>query len=257
MFFEEAKISELITNYYRDLFASKETKCNEIVNQALHPCIEDSTNIGLVAIPSAREVRDALFSIHPDKAPGPDGFSASFFRSNWKIMGSTIISEIQGFFSSGTLPNTINHTYVRLIPKISAPKKVADYQPIALCKVYYKIFSKILTRRLQPVLNSLISETQSAFVPGRAISDNVMITHETLHSLKRSTAKKHCSMAEKTDMSKAYDRLEWNFIEAVLLRLGFYTKWVGLIMQCITTVTYSYLINDSAHGIVTPRRGIR
>lgn len=92
---------------------------------------------------------------------------------------------------------------------------------------------------------------------GRVITDNILISHEVLHFLKTFDASKRCSMAVKTDMSKAYDRLEWDFIEAVLLRLGFHTTWVGLIMQCINSVTYSYLVNESTWGVVKPQRGIR
>ncbi|XP_022569212.1 uncharacterized protein LOC111212078 [Brassica napus] len=132
-----------------------------------------------------------------------------------------------------------------------------EYRPIALCNVYYKIISKILTRRLQPLLLTIISENQSAFVPGRAISDNVLITHEVLHYLKTSEAEVRCAMAVKTDMSKAYDRLEWEFIALVLRRMGFHPKWITLIMECITTVTYSFLINGSPRGRIQPSRGIR
>ena len=121
----------------------------------------------------------------------------------------------------------------------------------------YKLISKILTLRLKPILHGIISETQSAFVPGRAISDNVLITHEILHYLKISNAKKKCSMAVKTDMSKAYDRLEWDFIQLVLERLGFHSIWISRIMTCIRTVSYSYLVNDSVQGTVVPTRGYR
>ena len=149
-----------------------------------------------------------------------------------------------------------NTTYIRLIPKSTSAKVVADYRPIALCKVSYKVITKILSLRLKPTLQDIISETQSAFVPGWAISDNILITHEILHTLKASEAVINCSMAVKTDMS-SYDCLEWKFIETVLLRFGFATGLVHLIMQCISSVTYSFLVNDSAHGRVVPTRGIR
>lgn len=154
------------------------------------------------------------------------------------------------------MPRTLNHTHVRLIPKSTEAKTVADYRLIALCNIY-KIISKLLANRLKQVLPDLISENQSAFVQERAITNNILISHEVLHFLKNAEATKRCSMAVKTDMSKAYDRLEWDFIEAVLLQLGFHTSWTNLIMQCIKTVSYSFLINGSAQGLVKPKRGIR
>ena len=198
-----------------------------------------------------------MFAIHPDKVPGPDGFSASFFQSNWTTVDPAITKEIQNFFITGALPYSINSTHIRFIPKITSPKLVSEYRHIALCNVYYKVISKILALRLKPVLQDVISETQSAFVHGRAISDNVLITHEVLHYLKGSGAVKQCSVAVKTDISKAYDRLEWSFIRVVLERMGFCDTWIMWMMQCVSTVSYSFLLNNEVVGKVTPQRGIR
>ena len=160
--------------------------------------------------------------------------------SIWSTIGPALISEIQIFFRTGYMPPASNSTHVRLIPKITGTKLVSEYRPIALCKVSYKVITKIISLRLKPILQDIISETQSAYVPGRAISDNNLITHEILHKLTMSEAEIHCSMVVITDMSKAYDRLEWHFIETVQERFGFASTFVNLVMQCVSYVSYSF-----------------
>ena len=203
--FEEDKILGVILDYYQQLFTKQDTHdetCRSIVQEALSPCISEATNNRLIEIHSEEEIRIASFSIHLDKAPGPDGFSANFFQANWNTVKEQIVKEIQEFFSSGLLPCNINNTHVILIPKIKRPKKMTDYRPITLCTVYYKIIAKLLTKKLQPILAYIISENQSAFVPQRAISDNVLITHEVLHYLHTSKAKNKVYMVVKMDIRK-------------------------------------------------------
>lgn len=255
--YEEKQISEVICKFYSTLFTASNMEEENTVDEALQPCVTQEQNEKLIGIPSFSEIKKATFAIHPDKAPGPDGFSASFFQSNWETVGDAVTREIQLFFITGYLPSSMNKTFVRLIPKIQTASKVEEYRPIALCNVFFKIISNLLSLRLKPMLSSIISEHQSAFIPARAISDNVLITHEVLHFLKASKAEKRCTMTVKTDMSKAYDRIEWHFIAKVLKRLGFHDIWTNWIMQCVTTVTYSYLVNDTSYGEVRPFRGIR
>ncbi|XP_056852981.1 uncharacterized protein LOC130502240 [Raphanus sativus] len=163
----------------------------------------------------------------------------SFTNPTGTLLAPTSSEDIRLFFTTGVLHRQQNETHVRLIPKVTAARRVAEYRPISLCNTHYKIIAKILTRRLKPLLPQLISRSQSAFVAGRAIGDNVLITHETLHFLRTSEVKKYCSMAVKTDMSKAYDRIEWDFLRAVLEQLGFAQIWVDWVMACVETVLSS------------------
>ncbi|KAL0393841.1 UNVERIFIED_CONTAM: hypothetical protein Slati_4350300 [Sesamum latifolium] len=113
---------------------------------------------------------------------------------------------------------------------------MSHFRPISLCNVIYKIASKALANRIKPFLNSIISPSHSAFVPGRLITDNVLVAYELNHFLKLKTWGKKDHVSLKLDVSKAYDRVEWKFLERVLTRLGFNSRFVLTIMTCVTSV---------------------
>jgi hypothetical protein len=125
-----------------------------------------------------------------------------------------------------------------------------------LCNVIYKIVSKILANRLKRVLPLVVSESQSAFVPGRLIIDNVRVAFEVMHSMSLKRRGRRGQMAIKLDMSKAYDWVEWVFVEEIMRRLGFADDWIKLIMMCISTASYSVLINGEQCGFFQASRGI-
>ena len=247
----------MISSYFTQLFTSNGNTNFDQIKGLLPRKVTPEMNASLILIPSGSEIRDAVNSINGSKAPGPDGFSATFYQSYWNIVGPDVIRDVRSFFPTNILNPQQNETHIRLIPKVTGPRSVADYRPIALCNTHYKIIAKILTRRLKPLLPCLVSNTQSAFVAGRAISENVLITNETLHYLSTSEAKKYGSMAVKTDMSKVYDIIEWSFVKEVLSLLGFDPLWITWIMSCIESVSYSFLINGSPQGLVKPSRSLR
>ena len=116
----------------------------------------------------------------------------------------------------------------------------------------YKLISKTLANRLKALLPHIISENQSAFTFDRLITDNVIVAFKLMHFLNHKFAGKEGFMAAKLDMSKAFDRVEWCFIKGVMERMGFSTRWINLIMECITSVLYSVLINGVAYGNIKP-----
>ena len=159
--------------------------------------------------------------------------------------------------NSRSILKSINHTFITLIPKVQNPGRVSDFRPISLCNVIYKIVSKVISNRLKPLVDSLVSETQSSFVANRLITNNILIAFKSLHHLKNNCSGTQGYMAFKLDMSKAYDRVEWVFLEQILLKLGFHEDWVALLMECITTVSYSILVNGEPKGLFRPSRDLR
>lgn len=132
----------------------------------------------------------------------------------------------QIFFHTGTLDTRINMTNIALIPKHTSASSVMNFRPISLCNVIYKLISEVLANRLKEVLPEIISPSQSAFIPGHLITDNVIVAYETMHTMQTRMWSKVGFMGLKLDMSKTYDRMEWVFLEDVMRRLGFDERWI-------------------------------
>jgi len=132
-----------------------------------------------------------------------------------------------------------------------------DWRPIALCNVVYKIVAKVLANRLKQVLDKCISINQSTFVLGRFILDNTMVAIEIVHYMKAKAKGKSGDVALKLDISKAYDRLDWDYLRDIMIQMGFSSRWVSWIMLCVETVDYSILVNGSSVGPIVPDRGLR
>ena len=153
------------------------------VLEAVEPRVTDAMNDHLTAEFSEEEIKRALDSIGDLKAPGPDGMPLVFFKKFWDVVGRKLTDEVMGVLHGGPMPEGWNETIISLIPKVDTPEKVTDIRPISLCNVVYKVVSKVLSSRLRDVLPDIISLSQSAFVPGRLISDNILVAYELTHFL--------------------------------------------------------------------------
>jgi hypothetical protein len=180
-----------------------------------------------------------------------------FYKKFWDIVGEKVTEEVLGVLNGGPMPPDWNETCIVLIPKTTNPDCMKDLRPISLCNVVYKLVSKVLANRLKLILDDIISPNQSAFVPGRMISDNILLAYECTHYMKTKKQGKEGYAAVKLDMSKAYDRVEWEFLERVMRKLGFADRWVQLVMTCITSVNYQVKVNGDATEIIIPERGLR
>ena len=152
------------------------------------------------------DIKKVIFDMQSLKAPGPDGLPPLFYKQYWHIVGPVVTKVVKCFIVNGKLLKELNNTHIVLIPKIHNPTSVNHFKPISLCNIVYKAITKILVAKLRTVLDIIISPCQSAFVPGRWIGENQVITKELMHSFKTSKVKGGF-VAMKVDLQKAYDRI--------------------------------------------------
>ncbi|KAL5735902.1 hypothetical protein ACOSQ2_030690 [Xanthoceras sorbifolium] len=255
----EQGMSSVVLDYFSDLFRSIQPSSSDL--SAASSFLESKVNAQMAGrlgeAFTRAEVRSAVFEMGPNKAPGPDGFHALFFQKFWNVVGEDVSSVCLKVLNGGYSIEEFNTTNVVLIPKVKNPERMTDFRPISLCSVIYKTVSKVMANRLKEILPFIISSEQSAFVPGRLIFDNIMVAFELLHSIKKQKKGKRGYAAIKLDMSKAYDRVEWGFLEFIMEKLGFPNHFRALVMDCVSTSKLSFLVNGKSVGEVSPQRGLR
>ncbi|BFG33690.1 hypothetical protein CerSpe_199640 [Prunus speciosa] len=253
---EASGIKALVVRYFSSLFSQPHVLHTNWDIPNLFPSIDSvdlsmlHKNIDIV------DVKESLFNIGSLKAPGVDGFPAAFYQNHWNIWADEIVDMIRKAMNDCTVPTGLNDTVITLIPKVDSPHSMMQFRPISLCCTLYKVISKIVVARLRPLMPKLISPNQVSFVPGRHITDNIVIAQELMHKFQASKGKKGF-VAWKIDLSKAYDKLNWNFINNVLTEVGLPRNLIQLIMACISTVKYQVCVNGELTEAFRPSNGIR
>lgn len=171
-----------------------------------------------------------MWACGSDKSPGPDGFTFAFYKRYWELLKGDVMNFVGEFFQTGKIPSGCNSSFIRLIPKVASPMVVTDFRPISLIGGQYKIMSKLLTLRLAPIMNSIISLEQSAFVKGRQILDGPLMVNEIVDWCKK---RKKKLMVFKVDFEKAYDTINWDYLCQMMIFLDFGSKCIDWIRGCL------------------------
>lgn len=194
-----------------------------------------------------QEIKDTFFSLPRNKTCSLDGYYAEFFTGSWSIVGAEATDAILEFFKSGSLLNQWNATTLILIPKLPNSDKAKDFRPISCVNTLYKVISRLLTKRLQDILTHIISPSQTAFIKGRLLAENVLLATELVHGYNRRNISRHGML--KVDLRKAFDSIRWDFILSTLRAIDIPENFVKLISECITSPTFSVSVNGSTGGI--------
>ncbi|KAL0346958.1 UNVERIFIED_CONTAM: hypothetical protein Scaly_1711800 [Sesamum calycinum] len=184
-------------------------------SEHLEDGLTDEDRRSLCVMLTLEEVREAVFSIDLDSVAGPDGFGAIFFHTCWEIISDNVFSAVTEFFRGVEMPKGFTATTISLIPKTSSPTCWSEYRPISLCN--------------------------SGFVPGRLLSDNVLLAQELVHSLE--SRRLDANVVFKLDMAKAYNRISWEFLYQVLRQKGFPQRWISLVANAVSHCWFSVLVN--------------
>ncbi|XP_062103584.1 uncharacterized protein LOC133814669 [Humulus lupulus] len=252
-----SKVVEHFLTHFENFMGRRSSATEEIdldcLNQGNRLSLEHQ--VRLLRPFSKSYVKKALFSIHSSKSPGLDGFGSCFFKGIWDNIGDEISRSVLEFFQDGLLPKSLNETVISLIPKVADPKTASDYRPIACCNTLYKCISKMLCTRLSEVLPFLVHSNQGAFIKNRILAHNIMIFQDLLKGYTRKNISARCIM--KIDLSKAYDTVDWHFVEELLKHLCFPSRFIDWILVCLKGTSYNLLMNGRIQGSFKGEKGLR
>ncbi|KAH0701824.1 hypothetical protein KY285_016102 [Solanum tuberosum] len=218
-------IKKEVVEFYKALMGSSTTSLPVVDRNTMKkgPTITYEQGVALCEDVMDEEIWKALTSIGDDKAPGVDGYNTYFYKKTWSITKDDMLKAIK--------------------------------EPIACCTIIYKVIAKVLATRMQKIMAHIISEAESGFIPGRKIDDNIVLATELVKTYSRQHISPRCML--KIDLQKAYDSVEWIFLEQVPKNLCFPQKFIQWIMECVHTVNYTIMVNGETTPPFNAARGLR
>ncbi|XP_075098066.1 uncharacterized protein LOC142175380 [Nicotiana tabacum] len=248
-------ISKAAIHHFQKLFNIKHQFNDYDILNFIPICITTDDNAHLTAIPDIEEIKEAIFPMSSSSVAGPDGYNGTFFQKFWEIIKEDINEFIQDCFNGKRMTKFFSHTCLALIPKVDSPTNFSKLRPISLSNFTSNIISKILAKRLNPMLGKIISENQSGFFKRRMITENILLAQEIAQNINKNN--REGNMIIKLDMAKAYDRMSWNFFMSVVRNFGFSEEWIALIWGLVDEVWYSIIINGTRKGFFTSSQGLK
>ncbi|XP_058775611.1 uncharacterized protein LOC131649884 [Vicia villosa] len=244
-------------NYFTNLFCFAGDQINDfsMVDEVIPDLVNADMNRFLTSIPSEEEIKNAVFKLNKDGAPGPDGFGGIFYHTYWSIIKKEVIDAVIQFFKTGWILPKYNSNNIILLPKHKEADTMESFRTIALANFKFKILSKILSDRLATLMPSLISVEQRGFIKGRCIKDCICTASEAINHLHNKAF--GGNMALKVDITKAFDTINWNFLLHVLRSYGFNHVFCSWIKSILHSAYLSISFNRASKGFFNCKRGVR
>jgi hypothetical protein len=234
-------VKAAVVAYFRNHFAN-EVWCRPNLDGVLFPQLARDKVERLTEVFTLDEISEVVMGCDGSKSPGPDGFNFAFIKHFWDLLKHEVRILFDQFYGNECLPKCLSSYFLTLIPKVKSPQALGDFRPISLLGCLYKIVAKVLAARLAMVLGDVISPTQSAFLKGRQFVEGVMVVNEVIDYAKKSG--KQC-LIFKVDFEKAYDSVDWGFLDYMLGRFGFNSKWRAWMKACVCAGSMSVLVRES------------
>ncbi|XP_019267174.1 PREDICTED: uncharacterized protein LOC109244526 [Nicotiana attenuata] len=212
---------DMNTKFFHSMMKERDQVCSHLVRQG--PTVSAMHRTKLIEDFTEKEVKEALWAIDGDTAPGLDGFGSQFFKDGWEVVGRDVVDAVMEFFKNGKILKEWNDIVIALIPRSGHASSVGDYRPIACSS--------------------------------RSIVQNILIFQDLVRLYNRKATTKICLI--KINLKKAYDAVEWGFVEEMLYAMNFPGKFIKWVMNCISTPQYSITLNGGLYGNIQGKRGLR
>ncbi|XP_050217744.1 uncharacterized protein LOC126668597 [Mercurialis annua] len=246
-------IKSKIREYYRSLY-KEGSHVSFSLNSLPFKVLSNAHSEGLTSVITLEELSLVVMHCDDKKAPGPDGFNMFFYKRAWQILKGDIFRLFQIFQVTGSFPSGLNTAFLILIPKFKGAVNIKDYRPISLINSIFKFLSKILAKRLAPLLPSIISENQFGFIKGRNIHECHSIASEVIHLCSR---RKDSTFIVKLDFQKAFDFVSWRFLLETMRMMNFNSSWINWITNLLNSSQMSVMINGSPSDNFVMEKGVR
>eukprot|EP00253_Pinus_taeda_P017348 PITA_17348 len=252
---DNASIKKVASLHFQSLYSEdKNLDQSSYMIDIVPSLITVEMNHLLEAKVTKNEVKDAHFAMDPDKAPRPDGFTARFLQSCWRIVEKDLYKMVIKSQACQKIRGSTNFAFLALIPKEKGANTFNRFPPISLCNIGYKLITKVIANRLKFIFPKVIPENQGGFIQGRQIVDNYLLVQEAIHS---SMSRNEKGMVVKLDLANSFDRVKHSFLLKVLHKFGFGENFINWIRACILEPWIAPLVNGRVADFFKATRGLR